>query len=498
MAPRASLSMRTVASTSPRSATASRCSPPQGAFLRAFGKDVVPGNEETRFEQCTTVCKEGESGGDAGELDNPQGIAVDADGLVYVSEFGNNRISVFNQQGGFVRAFGKDVDLVDDDTGFELCDDTNCKAGEPGRAAGELDTPAGIAIDRSGVLWVADAGNSRVSLYSRDGEFQRAFGKNVNQAINVPDVCTVLCTGGLRSGVAGAFSTPAAAAVDAAGNVYVSELANQRVSVFSSDLAFRRAFGEDVVPGNADTGFERCTAASGCKTGTAGGAAGALSNAAGTAAGADGNLYVTEVQNHRVSVSSRQGAFLRAFGKDVIPGNGQTGFEQCSQRCKAGAPGAGPGEMNLPGLLSVDCRGALYVPEVNNGRVQRFGAPGTDTPPCGQPAARSRPFGIMKVRRNARKGTATLTIAVPWSAELRLHGRGIKRATRQVEFAGRVRLAVRPKAATARRLSRRGSALVRARVTYAPWGGEPRTKTRRIKLRTRTPTVAEPTAQPRT
>jgi hypothetical protein len=33
----------------------------------------------------------------------------------------------------------------------------------------------------------------------------------------------------------------------------------------------------------------------------------------------------------------------------------------------------------------------------------------------------------MKVRRNARKGTATLTIAVPWSAELRLRGRGIKR-----------------------------------------------------------------------
>jgi hypothetical protein len=143
--------------------------------------------------------------------------------------------------------------------------------------------------------------------------------------------------------------------------------------------------------------------------------------------------------------------------------------------------------MDLPALLSFDCRGALYVAEVNNGRVQRFGEPGTDSPPCGRPAALSKPFGIMKVRRNARKGTATLTIAVPWSAELRLRGRGIKPVTRQVEFAGRVRLTVRPKRATARRLNRRGSALVRARVTYAPWGGEPRSKTKRIELQERTP-----------
>jgi hypothetical protein len=148
----------------------------------------------------------------------------------------------------------------------------------------------------------------------------------------------------------------------------------------------------------------------------------------------------------------------------------------------------GPGELARPEEISLDCRGALVVVDALNDSVQRFGEPGTDSPPCGQPAARSRRFGIMKVRRNTRKGTATLTIAVPWSAELRLHGRGIKRATRQVEFAGRVRLAVRPKAATAQRLRRRGSALVRARVTYAPWGGEPRTKTKRIKLQKRTPT----------
>lgn len=459
---------------------------PQGAFLRAFGKDVVPGNDETGFEQCTTVCKEGEEGGDAGELDTPQGISVDAEGLVYVSEFDNNRISVFDQQGGFVRTFGKDVDLTDDDTGFEVCDSATCKAGEAGGGPGDLDGPAGIAIDAAGVVWVADARNSRVSLYSRSGEFLRAFGKRVDPlSANSPDVCTTTCTPGLRSDVAGAFGAPVAAAVDAAGNVYVSEQANQRVSVFSPDLAFRRAFGEDVVPGNADTGFEVCTAASGCKTGTAGDGAGALGNATGTAVGADRNLYVAQVQQHRVSVFTRQGAFRRAFGKDVVPGNNETGFEECTGSCKAGVPGAGPGEMNLPVLLSFDCRGALYVPEADNGRVQRFGAPGTPTPPCGRRAARSRPFGIMKVSRNTRNGAATLTIAVPWSAEIRLRGRGIKHVTRQVEFAGRARLALRPKRRARRLLDQRGKLRVRARVTYWPWGAKPRMKTRVVVLRKR-------------
>jgi hypothetical protein len=141
--------------------------------------------------------------------------------------------------------------------------------------------------------------------------------------------------------------------------------------------------------------------------------------------------------------------------------------------------------LNLPALTAVDCRGALYVAELLNGRVQRFGAPGTDRPPCARPAALSEPFGIMSARHR------TLTISVPWSAQLRLRGRGIRPATRQIEFAGRARLPVRPTRATMRLLRARGQTRVRAKVTYWPWGGRPRTRTRAITLRTRSsPTTA--------
>jgi hypothetical protein len=38
---------------------------------------------------------------------------------------------------------------------------------------------------------------------------------------------------------------------------------------------------------------------------------------------------VTEADNHRVSVLSAGSAFRLAFGKDVVPDNGATGFEEC-------------------------------------------------------------------------------------------------------------------------------------------------------------------------
>jgi len=469
---------------------------PRGAFLRAFGKDVVPGNANGDFEQCTTTCKDGVRGGEEGALDGAAGIATDAEGVLYVAEAVNRRISVFDQQGRFLRAFGRDVDPRNAGTGPEVCTQ-RCQRGQSGSGPGALGAPQSVTIDSAGVLWVPDAVNSRVSLYTRDGRFVRAFGKGVNRVLGGrTDRCTTRCGPGVRSGDAGALSFPAAAAVDAAGNVYVSERDNRRVSVFAPDLAFRHAFGADVVPGSAQTQFEVCTSATGCKSGSTGAifgpgggprpranGPGILNQPIGLAIAPDGRIHIAEIPNQRVSVFSPAPAFLGAFGKDVVPDNPVTVFEECVASCKAGTTGAGPGELTNPELVTFDCRGALYVAEDASGRVQRFGEPGTAEPPCVEPAALSRPFGITNVRRDPRRGRATLTIRVPWSAAVRLRGPGIRPAGAQVEFQRRIQLPVRPARATLRHLRRHGTARVRVDVTYWPWGGTQRTKTRRILLR---------------
>ncbi len=277
-------------------------------------------------------------------------------------------------------------------------------------------------------LYVGDFANTRVAVYTLEGAFRRAFGKDV-----VPgnleagfEVCTAVCKTGVEGNGPGELETPTGLATDAAGNVYVTESFNNRVSVFSSEPSFLRAFGHDVVPGDAGTGFEVCT--TDCKRGVGGGPAGALHLPLGVAVGG-GEIYVGDQFNHRVSVFSPSPAFLRAFGKDVVPANLEIGFEICIEQCQIGAEGNGPGELELSTRPALDCRGALYVVDSRNHRVQKFGEPGTARPPCpetdqGTEPPPSNEFSFGKLKKNKKKGTAKLIVRVPAPASSRSSGRG--------------------------------------------------------------------------
>ena len=61
---------------------------------------------------------------------------------LYVSEEGNNRVSVFTSEGQLVTSFGR-----------------------RGKGPGEFDDPRGLAVDNSGVVYVCDSGNNRVQLF---------------------------------------------------------------------------------------------------------------------------------------------------------------------------------------------------------------------------------------------------------------------------------------------------------------------------------------------
>lgn len=76
----------------------------------------------------------------------PRSVAV-ADGEIYVTDTGNERVQVFASDGTFLRAFG----------GY-------------GSEPGKLLEPVGIAIGPDGNVWVADSGNSRISVFTPDGD----------------------------------------------------------------------------------------------------------------------------------------------------------------------------------------------------------------------------------------------------------------------------------------------------------------------------------------
>jgi len=460
-----------------------------GAFLRAFGKDVVPGNAGIGAEICTASCKAGVASGEAGALDVPQGLAFDDAGNLHVADSDNDRISVFTPGGEFVRAFGFDVNPAGGAGGFEVCT-SSCQKAAFSTAGGALFRPVALAFDDAGNLFVSEESADRISVFSRAPAFLRTFGKDVVQG-NAEvgfEVCTAGCKGGAESSEPGAVSGPSGLAFDPKGDLYVADSDNSRVSVYSPAPKFLRAFGGGVVLGDPAGVFELCTDES-CTSGDRLGYAGALHEPTGAAFDGAGVLHVVDELEHRVSALSTTPAFLRAFGKDSVPGNAEQGFEICTAVCQEGTPGAGAGELADPFMAASDCRGAIYVSEFDNDRVQRFGEPGTPAPPCraGEPEPEpSNEFEFVKVKRNKRKGTAKLIVRVPGPGELELRRtKKVKRSVEEAGAAGKEKLRVRARGKPRKRLRATGNVRVRAKVTYTPAGGEPNTKTKRIGLRKR-------------
>lgn len=81
-----------------------------------------------------------------GEFAKPTNVAVDKEGNVYVADTWNNRIEIFDADGEFIRAWGKNGD-----------------------GPGYFARPKGIAIDDDGHVWVADAVQDRVQVFTPEG-----------------------------------------------------------------------------------------------------------------------------------------------------------------------------------------------------------------------------------------------------------------------------------------------------------------------------------------
>lgn len=89
-----------------------------------------------------------------GDFGAPQGVAVDKDGNVYVSDTLNNRVEIFDADGNFISQFGK-----------------------PGDGPGYFSRPKGIAVDGDGHVWVADSMQDRVQVFSREGRLLTYIGQ---------------------------------------------------------------------------------------------------------------------------------------------------------------------------------------------------------------------------------------------------------------------------------------------------------------------------------
>jgi DNA-binding beta-propeller fold protein YncE len=95
----------------------------------------------------------GKNGDKPGEFSRPRGLAVDADGNIYVADTGNHRVQKFDSDGAFITSFGK----------F-------------GTGIGELHSPNGIAVDDKRNIYITDAANNKLVRFGPDGGYQNEWG----------------------------------------------------------------------------------------------------------------------------------------------------------------------------------------------------------------------------------------------------------------------------------------------------------------------------------
>ncbi len=226
---------------------------PDGQFVRGWGSlcDLGAG-----AAGCVDPDGSGPQPLGAGQFKEPWGVAVAADGSVYVADTWNHRIQQFTAAGEFVRAWG------------------GLGQAGAGQQAGEMGIfygPRDIAVGPAGLLYITDTGNKRIQVYQADGRFVGEFGE-----------------GGPLDGQ---LDEPVGLEFGSDGLLYVADTWNGRVDVFDQNHTFVRSW-------NVKGWFGQ-----------------SVNNKPYLATDANGRVYITDPELYRVLVFDVSGAFLYGFGR---------------------------------------------------------------------------------------------------------------------------------------------------------------------------------------
>ena len=236
----------------------------------------------------------GVAGSASGELNHPHDIALSTTGTFLVADTDNNRVNAYSATDPFtfsadIGALGDGTTVgawsgptglgVDPSTGdvfvadsgnnkIHVFDDTLAAVtvfGAGGAGDGQLTSPADVAADGAGFVYVADLGNGRVVKFTTAGVFDMNIG-------------------------AAELTAPAGVMV-AGGELYVTSFQSTTINVFSLDGTLLRTLGD----GTVTNGFRR------------------------TAVDATGRIYLTDPAGDAILVFAADGLLIQTVAAPNQP-----------------------------------------------------------------------------------------------------------------------------------------------------------------------------------
>ena len=320
-------------------ATSAELANPFDVALDASGRIYIVDTDDHRVRrieadgQLTTVAGTGIGGfsGDGGpatsaQLQDPEGIAIDAMGRIYIADSFNNRVRRIELDGTIDTIAGTGAQGFGGDGG-------------PATAA-KLAHPNGVAFDATGRIYIADTYNNRVRRIEPDGTIDTIAGTGASGY-----------NGDGMAASSAELSFPYRLVFDPSGRLVMSDTGNQRIRRIEADGTI------STIAGDGSTGFG----------GDGGPATSAeLAGPYGLAFDATGRLLIADNINNRIRRIALDGTISTIAGTGGQGGNGDAGP-------------ATTAEIAAPIGLVIDAMGRIVFADSRTNRIRRIETDGTIT-----------------------------------------------------------------------------------------------------------------------
>ena len=278
----------------------------------------------------TTLAGSGKAGvtnsskGTEASFNRPGGMAVDRTGNVFVADVFNHIIRKITPSGAVSTFAGNGhPGYLDNAKGLES----------------SFHFPVDLTIDAAGNLFVADEGNNTIRKITPSGSVSTFAGKGAAGSIDN------------RNGVLATFNQPNGIAIDNHSNIYVADQLNHKIRKINSAgmVSTLAGIGQ---PGSADNTM---------------GMLASFNNPRGIAVDAAGNVYVGDVGNQKIRKITAAGAV------STLSGTGVSGSQDNQNGLLA--------SFYFPNGLAIDSLGNLFVADCLNNKIRKIETKGYSIKP---------------------------------------------------------------------------------------------------------------------